>query len=176
MSFNERRTLMKAFIESQFNYSLLIWMFHSRTMNNKINHTHERALRLVYSDHVSSFDELLKKDRSFSIHQRNIQSLANELYKFFHGLSPSIMKIVFHFNTNIPYNLWSRSKLYSRSPKTVKYRTETMSYLAPKIWSLVPNAKKISKSLDVFKSKIRQWEPDCPSWLCKNYLQRVGFI
>ena len=36
-----------------------------------------------------------------------------------------------------------------------------MSYIAPKIWSLVPNAIKGSKSLDVFKSKMRQWEPDC---------------
>ena len=52
-------------------------------MNNKINRFHERALRLVYSDHVSSFDELLKKDRSFSVHHRNIQSLAIELSCFF---------------------------------------------------------------------------------------------
>ena len=86
------------------------------------------------------------------------------------------MKNVFHFNTYIPYNLRSSSELYSRNPKTVKYGTETISYLAPKIWSLVPNAIKNSKSLDVFKFKIRQWEPDCPCWLCKNYLQNVGFI
>ena len=78
------------------------------------------------------------------------------------------MKNVFHFNTNIPYNLRSRSELYSRNPKTVKYGTETISYLAPKIWPLVPNAIKSSKSLDVFKSKIRQWEPDCPCCLCKR--------
>ena len=64
-------------------------MFRSRIMNNKINRIHERALSLVYSDHISSFDELLKKDRSFCIHHRNIQSLAIELYKFLHGLSPS---------------------------------------------------------------------------------------
>ena len=65
MSFKKRRTLMKAFIESQFNYCPLIWMFYSRIMNSKINRIHERALILVYSDHVSSFDELLKKDRPF---------------------------------------------------------------------------------------------------------------
>ena len=70
---------MKALIESQFNYCPLIWIFHSRAMNKKINRINERALRLVYSDHVSSFDELFKKERSFSIHHRNIQSLAIEL-------------------------------------------------------------------------------------------------
>ena len=111
MSFNKRRTLMKAFIESQFNYCPLIWMFHSRTRNNKINRIHERVLRLVCFYHVSSFDELLKKHRSFSIHHRNTQSLAIELYKSFQGLSAGIMKNVFHFTTNIPYNLRSRSEL-----------------------------------------------------------------
>ena len=111
MSFNTGRTLMKAFIESQFNYCPLIWMFHSRTMNNKINRIHESMLRLVCFYHVSSFDELLKKHRSFSIHHRNTQSLAIELYKSFQGLSAGIMKNVFHLNTNIPYNLRSRSEL-----------------------------------------------------------------
>ena len=122
------------------------------------------AFSLVYSDHVSSF-YYFKKDQSFSIHHRNIQSLAIELYKFFHGLSPRITKNVFHFNTNIPYNL---SIIYSRNSKTVKYGTETISYLAPKIWSLVPSAIKSSQSLDVFKVKIRQWEPNCPCRLCNN--------
>ena len=65
MLFNKRRTQMKSFIETQLNYYPLMWMFHSRTMNNKINRIHERALRLVYSDHVSSFDELLKKADHF---------------------------------------------------------------------------------------------------------------
>ena len=76
LSFEKRRTLMKAFTESQFDYCPLMWMFHPTTMNKKIIRIHERALRLVYSDYVSSFDELFKKNRSFSIHHMNIQSLA----------------------------------------------------------------------------------------------------
>ena len=60
-----RRTVMKIFIESQFNYCPLIWMFHSRTINNEINHLYERALRIVYSDCKSSFEGLLMKDNSF---------------------------------------------------------------------------------------------------------------
>ena len=78
---NKKRVLMKAFIESQFSYCPLIWMFHSRGVSNKINHWHERSLRIVYQDNISSFEDLLKKDRSFTIHQRNIQSLVIELFK-----------------------------------------------------------------------------------------------
>ena len=55
---NKLRLLMKAFIESQFSYCSLIWMFHTRTLNNRINNLHERALRLVYNDHTS-FQQLL---------------------------------------------------------------------------------------------------------------------
>ena len=68
MSLENRRTLMKAFIESQFNYCHLIWMFHSRTMNNKINRIHERVLMTVYSDYKSSCNEFLDKNDSYIIH------------------------------------------------------------------------------------------------------------
>ena len=67
MSLNQRRTLMKTFIESQFGYSTLIWMFHGRIGNKKINHLHERALRIVYKDFISSFEDLLKRDKSVTI-------------------------------------------------------------------------------------------------------------
>ena len=82
---------MKAFIDSQFSYCFSIWMFHSRGINNKINHLNERSLRIVYADNISSFEDLLKKDRSFTIHQRNIQSLAIELFKVKGNLSNNIM-------------------------------------------------------------------------------------
>ena len=73
VSSDKRRMVMKAFIESQFHYCPLIQMFYSRTLNNKINCLHERALRIVYSNYKSLFCELLEKDKSFLIHHRNIQ-------------------------------------------------------------------------------------------------------
>ena len=95
MRTNKKRVLMKAFIESQFNYCPLIWMFDGRGVNNKINHLHERSLRIVYKDNISSFEDLLKKDSSFTIHQRNIQSLAIELFKVKGNLSNNIMYDIF---------------------------------------------------------------------------------
>ena len=63
-------------------------MFCSRSCNNKINKLHERALRLVYDDYESSFDVLINKNKSFSIHHQNVQKLMTEVYKFLNKPSP----------------------------------------------------------------------------------------
>ena len=54
MNFEKRRILMNSLFTSQFSYCHLVWIFHSRTKNNKINHFHERCLRIACSDKASS--------------------------------------------------------------------------------------------------------------------------
>ena len=76
MSFHKPCMVMKAFIGSQLNYCPLIWMFNSRTLNNKINRLCERVLRIVHFDYKSSLCGFLGKDISVSIHHKNNQSLA----------------------------------------------------------------------------------------------------
>ena len=98
MFLEKPRIVMKTFVESQFNYSPLIWMLPSRSLKNKINRLYERALRIVYSDYKSSFKTLLEKDGSYSNHHRNIQSLAIEIYEFLHDLSPAIMGDILQLN------------------------------------------------------------------------------
>ena len=58
---------MKAFVESKFGYCPLVWMLRSRTLNNRINKLHERALRLVYKHDDCTFEELVEKDNSLTI-------------------------------------------------------------------------------------------------------------
>ena len=104
MSLKQRRALMKSFIEAQFGYCQLIWMFHTRELNKKINHIHERALRTVYRGSSSSFIELLKKGNSVNIHYKNIQFLAIELYKVKHNISNSLILDIFPLRS-ADYNL-----------------------------------------------------------------------
>ena len=95
MNVSKKRIIMKSFIEWQFGYCPLIWMLHSRGLNNKINRIHERALRITYNDKSSSYSELLTKDRSVTIHHRNIRALAIEICKVIQGISPPLLNEVF---------------------------------------------------------------------------------
>ena len=93
MSLSKKKILMNSFFNSQFSYCPLIWMFHSRIMNNKINRLHERCICLIYGDKTSSFEELLEQDKSVSIHTRNLQMLATEMFKVYRSMSPPIFII-----------------------------------------------------------------------------------
>ena len=82
---------MKAFVELQFGYCTLVWMFHSRSFNNKINRIHESALGSTYNNKSSSFKKLLQQDNSVTIHHRNIKILATEICRFLQELSSPII-------------------------------------------------------------------------------------
>ena len=174
MSFEHRKYIFNAFIRSQFGYCPLVWMFHSRKLNQRINRLHERALRIVYQDNKSPFSELLTKDGSYTTHERNIQTLAIELYKVWHGIAPKIMEKVFPLNLNVKYP--GQNDFLSRNVKHVNHGTESLAHLGPIIWSLIPSEWK-SFSLSKFSKNIRKWKTeDCPCRLCKTYIQGVGYI
>ena len=76
MSCRQKKIIMNAFITSQFGYCPLIWMCYNRNIHKQIDRIHERALRIVYTDNNSSFEDLLKKSGSVTIHHRNLQHMA----------------------------------------------------------------------------------------------------
>ena len=181
--FNKRKILMHAFFLSQFSYSPLVWMCHSRQLNTRINNLHYRALRLVYQDENYSFEELLQKDGSVTIHHRNLQFLAIEMYKVFRGLAPSFMSDIFGINgntnaENVSARTRSHTYFYNPSnPKTVNNGLETLRSIGPKIWAMIPNEMKDTQSLPLFKAKIKKWVPhECPCRLCKSFIPQLGFL
>ena len=76
--------------ESQFKYCPLIWMFHGREVNQRINRLHEGILRIVYNDYSSTFEHLLVKDGSCTVHHSHLQFLSIKLYEVVNGLTKNI--------------------------------------------------------------------------------------
>ena len=131
------------------NFSL-IWMFHSRRLNNKINSINERALRITYQDNTPTFQELLNKGNS----HRNMQVLATEMFKIHQDLSPEVVTETFESKTS-SYNLRRNDAFEKRQVNFVYHGTESLSFLVPKIWDLVPVELNQLEGLDFFKLKIK---------------------
>ena len=93
-----------------------------------------------------------------------------------HNLSPKIMGEVFKLNDS-KHNLRVDAPFASKNIRTVHYGLQSIGYLAPRIWILIPKNIKESPSLKSFKKAIRQWIPyGCPCRLCQQYVQGLGFI
>ena len=107
---------------------------------------------------------------------RNIRALAIEIYKVMQRISPPLLNEVF-MPRQCNYELRGNKFLERRRVKSVRYGTESISSLVPKIWEILPNEIKDSDTLQIFKAKIKKWVPvECPCRLCKIYLPQVGFI
>ena len=150
----------------------LVWMFHSRTIINRINTLHKKTLRLVYTNKPNLFfffDDLLK------IHQKNLETVATEIYKVKNDLGHKIMADILHF-VEKPCNLRNNSIIQRQANRTVYFGTEGISFLATKLWELIRSEIKSAKLLNIFKEKIKSWKTDkCPCRLCEMYVRNIGF-
>ena len=146
-------------------------------MKHRINKIHEKTLCLIYpSDSKLKFKELLHKNKTVSIHQRNLQMLATEIFKAKLNISPEILKELFSFNVR-NYNLRSQSTLKRIKTNSVYFGSKNLFSLAPKIWDFVPDNSKNENSLERFKNRIKTWATDkCRCRICKVYIHQLGFI
>ena len=162
-------------MEAQFKYCASIWMFCSRNSNKKISRRHERALRLVYDDYSSSFETLLERNSSFTIHHQNIQNMLIEIYKSLNKASgenffDSLFKSKFR-QSQFPLEL--------KMPfcNSVYHGKNSIRYFGPQIWNFVPFEIRNAATLEDFSRKIKCWKPEeCPCRLCMRYEREVGFV
>ena len=110
-------------------------MFHSCIINNKTNCLRERCLHLLSGDKSSSFKKLLEQDKFVA--NLNLQILAMEMFKVYRNISLAIFSEIFH-RRDINYNLRINSDFAMPNVRSVSYGSESISYLGPKIWDIVP--------------------------------------
>ena len=100
------------------------------------------VLTIIYNNKRSSFNALLEKDRSVSIHERNIKILATGMFKVSNNRAPPQMHEIFKLKDQPQYNLRYTSLFSSPLVKSVYKGTESLSFLGPKIWNILPDTYK----------------------------------
>ena len=162
LSFNKRKTLFKVFVESQFKYCPIVWMFHSGRTKNKINRLYERALRIVYDDDVSNFDPLLAMDKSFCIQHQNIQRLLIEINKSLHDISGNSLKelLVKRESTK---SLRSKPELMIPPVSSILKGKSSIRCFGSVIWKSLPIEIREDYSISPFLTKNKTMETNCLS-------------
>ena len=166
LDINSAKKLSETFILSTFNYCPLIWMYGCKTNNAQINKVHTKALRAVYFDFSSTFDALLEKDASVSIHVKNLRFLLIEIYKILNRESPSFLWDIFETKPSA-YALRSGDGLVLPSSRTQTYGVNSLAFRGSLLWnSLTPTLKNIESS-KLFKTKIKSWSGgNCTCKIC----------
>ena len=111
--------IINAYIKSFLNYCPLVWMFCQRRIMH-MNKIHEQSLRFLLKNYKDDFQDLLRSSGDISVHQRCINSLLTEVYKYIHGLSPEIMNEVFSTRANI-YNTRQFNVFETHIPTSNRY-------------------------------------------------------
>ena len=132
IGFNDRKILAQSFVYSNFNYCPLVWSFSSAKSLQKIEKIQERALRFLYTDHLSSYGELLEKSERCTIHVSRLRVLCIEIFKTLMHLSPSFMSDIFkmkssRYSSRNPYNL------QHHRPNQVSFGSNSLRSLGPQI-------------------------------------------
>ena len=111
-----------------------------------------------------------------TIHDRNLQKLATEMYKAKNKLSPLPVQELFKQRDDTHDFRNERCWEVPRT-QTVNFGIETLRYRGIKTWDLLPDDIKGSLSLQIFKEKVKEWTPQgCTCRLCKEYVHNLGFL
>ena len=142
-------------MNEQLIYCPLAWMFSSKGCYKRINKIHEKSLRFILNDYESSFDSLLSTLNEKAIHQRCINVLLTEVYKYLNGYFPDLMNQVFYLRQN-HYNLRNFNVFATNNPRN-KYLLNSFVYRANQLWQTLPSEIKDCASLQLYKDKIETW-------------------
>ena len=120
LTVKKAKMFANAFINSQFNYPPLIWMFAGKNSINRICKIHHRALQVIHNDYQKSYHELLDINKDVNIHKKLLHILALKNFKSITHVNLESMWSYFNENT-IPYNLRNGNRFLLPPAKSVKF-------------------------------------------------------
>ena len=166
LNFEEGKTLINSYFYSSFNYCPLVWMFSSAKSLNKVESLQKRALRFLYEDYVSSYEELLQKAGKETMKVNRLRNLCIEIYKSMNNINPMYMNEIFKLRKT-SREVRSNYKLNLDVPtiNQFSFGDNSFRYYGPKIWNSLPFHIKSSENLEAFKNIIKNWNGVC--YKCK---------
>ena len=156
LKIDRRLSVYKSFIQSNFSYSPVAWLFCGRKNSNKLEKLQERALRIVFNDFSSSYEFLCERANTLPLSFYQLRFLGIEMYKCIKKTNPTYLNDLFCEQTS-DYQLRDSSRLILPRFNTFKFGFKSFRYFGAKLWNVLPADIKQSESLFIFKTRITKW-------------------
>ena len=146
--------LCNAFVLSNFKYCPLIWMYCSKTLHEKINRVHKRALRAVTGAYDCSLEDILLFTGGITVHTNSLHTLLSEIFKSLFGENPDFIKRLFKYK-DTSYSLRTSYLLSLPPTNSVRFGTNSLLFRGSQLWNSLPDKIKSSGSVKVFKDFLK---------------------
>ena len=128
--------------------------------------TQNRQNKALYGVYESTFEEVLDKGRSMTIHKKNLQRLMFEIYITINHLNLAYMW-EFFIKKDVPYNLRSNELCKISSVNSQRYGIGSLSFRGSLLWNALSDEIKLATSINSFKKEIQQWDGgNCKCHIC----------
>ena len=153
---DSKMTVYNSYINCNFNYCSVIWMFANKSTLNKLERTNKRALRFVTNKGHLSYEEICKEEKQLSVYKRCIRNMAIQMYKINKGTAPDYISELFS-TQNSGYAMRDNQRMVLPEYNTVTFGKNSFRYLGAKVWNSIPVTIKHSVSLSTYKSALHEW-------------------
>ena len=163
LSLNAKKHIFRSFIMSNFTYCSIVWHFCGVKNNSKLEKIQERALKIVYNDRESNYQELIERFGTHTMLQSRLRNILLEVFKSFKKVNPAYIQEMF-IPKDQPYFLRNPHILIQEKTETTNSGLRSFSYLGSKLWNELPACYKDVENTDIyaFKSRLKNWTgPNC---------------
>ena len=131
---NSRIILYNSFVMSNLNYCPNVWHFCGKGNNEKLEKIQERALRILYRDYASSYDELITQSCTEKILTTRLKKILIDIFKTLRGMNPPYLQQMYVLKET-QYDFRNEKIIIQPETNKVTYGIRSLSYVGAKLWN-----------------------------------------
>ena len=164
---NTKKIIFNSFIKSNFEYCPTVWHFCGKRNNSKIEKIQERALKIVFGDYDSDYQDLIQRFGTTTLLRARINKIITEIFKSIHHMNPTYLHSLFKIKKQ-PYNMRDEYILVQPKKSKTNFGLRSVSYFGSHIWNDLPTHIKQASGLQEFKTALKNWRG--PNFeICENF-------
>ena len=164
LSVDNKLAIYECFIKANFNYGPFIYHFTGKTEARMLEKVHERALRVVFDDFITPYNQFYSMYHIESLHDQRTKHVIQMVFKIILGDAPPIPADFYAF-IDVPYNL--------RDPMLIQNMYETRFYgfnslriAGASLWNKLPSSLKVCDSPAMLKERLQSYVFTCQCGTC----------